>query len=263
MSKATRATAARYGNVARQYRMYWAPAMTTLSRPLIRAMPVEERDVVLDVGAGVGAIIAQFSSRLRMAVALDVSEGMLGRAPHEIHRVAGDMMQIPIRDETTDGAFSTFALQHASRTGLVFSEVARALRPGGFFATATWGLDHAESGGCYEVLEEIFRRHRIPAAEPFTTWHDHVNEPSKMERYARGAGLMVERAWAQRSTFRWTPKRFLGWATTMGPYGRRLATMPEQLRARLISDLRNDLEPLEKDAFRWTPECVYAIAIKQ
>ena len=263
MNRAARAAATRYGSVARQYRMYWVPAMIAHSRPVIRAMPVEEGDVLVDVGGGVGTIAARLAPRARLVIAMDVSEGMLRRAPHEIGRVAADMMQMPIGDETIDGAFSTFALQHAPRAATVFKEVSRALRPGGFFATATWGLDHAELGGCYEVLDELFRRHRIPSDEAaFKTWHDKVDEPVKLERCARGAGLMVERAWAQRSTFRWTPACFLGWATTMGPYGRRLQNVSEQLRARLKADLQNDLASLDDDAFRWTPECVYTISVK-
>ena len=262
MNAAARDAATRYGNVASKYRTYWAPAMITLSRPVIRAMPVEPSDVLIDVGGGVGSIAARIAPRSKIVAALDASEGMLRRAPREIGRVAADMMQMPIGDETIDGAFSTFALQHASRVGLVFKEVARALSPGGFFATATWGLDHSESGGCYDVLNEVFRRHRIPAAEPFKTWHDRVDEPRKMERHARAAGLVVERAWAQRSTFTWTLRRFLGWATTMGPYGRRLMNVSEQLRARVSNDLQNDLEQLDEEAFTWTPECVYSISIK-
>jgi SAM-dependent methyltransferase len=196
-------------------------------------------------------------------IVIDVSEGMLRRAPHEIDRVAADMMQMPLGDATIDGAFSTFALQHAPRARDVFKEVARALRPGGFFATATWGSDHSESGGSYDVLNEVFRRHRVPSDEAaMQTWHDRVDEPQKLERLARGARLVVERAWTQRSTFHWTPRRFLGWATTMGPYGRRLANVSQQLRARVAMDLQNDLEQLEDDAFRWTPECVYSISVK-
>ena len=49
----------------------------------------------------------------------------------------------------------------------------------------------------------------------------------------------------------------------MGPYGRRLLTVPDQVRARVIEDLKNDIAPLDADAFRWTPECVYVISIKE
>jgi len=264
MSKTSRAVAARYGNVARSYRRFWAPAMIALSRPLIRAMPVEVEDRIADLGAGVGAIGARLAARARTVIGLDVTERMLRHAPREVLSVAGDMEHLPFADETLDGAFSTFVLQHISGTGAAFKEVARVLRAGGFFATATWGTDHAEVGGAYEVLTELFARHRIPAGDPpLKMWHSRVDEPSKLTRHARTAGLVIENAWLARSTYQWTARGFIGWATTMGPYGRRLAAVPDQVRARVIADLKNDIAPLSRDELRWTPECVYAISIKE
>jgi ubiquinone/menaquinone biosynthesis C-methylase UbiE len=264
MSSASRAAAARYGSVARSYRSFWAPAMIALSRPLIHAIPVEVDDRIADLGAGVGAVAARLARRAHKMIGLDVTEGMLRHAPREVLSVAGDIEHLPFADETLDGALSTFVLQHIPRTGAVFHEVARALRPGGFFATATWGPDDAEVGGVYDVLTELFARHRIPAEAPVTkAWHSRVDEPAKITRHARAAGLTMENAWAARSTYRWTARGFIGWATTMGPYGRRLAAVPEQVRARVIGDLKNDIAPLPDDAFRWTPECVYTISIKE
>jgi ubiquinone/menaquinone biosynthesis C-methylase UbiE len=264
MSKASRAAAARYGSVARAYRSFWAPAMIALSRPLIRAMPVEVEDCIADLGSGVGAVSAGLVPRARTVIGLDVSEEMVRHASREVVSVVGEMEKLPFASESLEGAFSTFALQHVSRTGDVFREVARALRPGGFFATATWGTDHAEVGGVYEVLTELFARHRIPAEDrDLKTWHSRVDEPSKVTRHANSAGLTVENAWVARSTYRWTARGFIGWATTMGPYGRRLASVPDQVRARVIDDLKNDIAPLPRDALRWTPECVYAISIKE
>jgi ubiquinone/menaquinone biosynthesis C-methylase UbiE len=264
MSKASRAVAARYGSVARSYRTFWAPVLVALSRPLIRAMPVEVEDRIADLGSGVGAIAARLAPRARMVIGFDIAEGMLRRAPREVLSVAGDMEHLPFADETLDGALTTFVLQHVPRTGTVFQEVARALRPGGFFATATWGTDDAEVGGVYDVLTELFARHRIPAEDPaLTSWHGRVDEPAKITRYARAAGLTMENAWTARSTYKWTARGFIGWATTMGPYGRRLAAVPDQVRARVVDDLRNDIASLPADAFRWTPECVYTISIKE
>jgi ubiquinone/menaquinone biosynthesis C-methylase UbiE len=264
MSFTSRAVAARYGRVASAYRRFWAPAMITLSRPLIRAMPVEAEDRIADLGCGVGAIASRLAPRARKVFGLDVTEEMLRLSPADVISVAGDLTQLPFTAECLDGAFSTFALQHVSRTGLAFKEVARALRPGGFFATATWGIDDAEEGGVYDVLNELFARHRIPAEDRgLKAWHSRVDEPAKIARHAAAAGLLMENGWATRSAYRWSKRGFIGWATTMGPYGRRLLAVPDQVRARVIEDLKNDLESLDADAFRWTPECVYAISIKE
>jgi ubiquinone/menaquinone biosynthesis C-methylase UbiE len=264
MSRAIRAAAQRYGSVAQAYRRFWAPVMVAHSRPMLGALPLERDDMIADLGCGVGVIGARLAKRARAVVGIDVAEGMLRRGTGSIHRVAGDIATMPLGDGTLDGAISTFALQHVARTGRVFKETARALRPGGFFGTATWGPDHAEEGGCYAVVDDLFAGHRIPAETPtLKTWHEHVDEPAKLERHARGAGLTVERSWAARSTYEWPRQSFFGWVTTMGPYGRRLMAAPEAMRARLAEDLTRELSLLPDTAFRWTPECVYVIAVKE
>jgi ubiquinone/menaquinone biosynthesis C-methylase UbiE len=263
MRQRLRAIAARYGSAARSYRQFWAPVMVTHSRPLIEVLPLAAGDVVADLGCGVGAIGARLAPRAGAVVGLDVAEGMLRRSPRDVLTVTADIVELPFGDRTLNGAYSTFALQHVRRTGEVFRQVARALAPGGFLGTATWGKDHAEAGGVYDVLDELFARHRIPPEAPvLKTWHGNVDEPAKLERHARAAGLTVERAWAARSTYAWPKAGFIGWATMMGPYGRRLAAAPDVVRARVIEDLHNDLAPLPPSAFRWTPECVYLIALK-
>ncbi|HLW16508.1 MAG TPA: class I SAM-dependent methyltransferase [Actinomycetota bacterium] len=262
-SPSIRGAAQRYGSVAQAYRRFWAPVMVAHSRPMLGALPLERSDTIADLGCGVGVIGARLAKRARTVVGIDVAEGMLRRVPDPVHRVAGDIATTPFGDDTLDGAISTFALQHVARTGRAFKEAARALRSGGFLGTATWGTDHAEEGGCYAVVDDMFARHRIPAeTQAFKTWHDHVDEPAKLERYARGARLTVERSWAARSTYEWPRKSFFGWVTTMGPYGRRLMTAPEAVRAHLVEDLTTELSMLPDAAFRWTPECVYVIAIK-
>ena len=264
MSRALRAAAQRYGSVARAYRRFWAPVMVAHSKPMISALPLERNDTIADLGCGVGVIGARLAKRARTVVGIDVAEDMLRRAPDAVRRMAGDIATVPLGNETLDGAISTFALQHVPRTGLAFKEIARALRPGGFVGTATWGTDHAETGGCYDVVDDLFARHRVPAEAPaLKTWHERVDEPAKLVRHARAAGLTVERSWAARSTYEWPRKSFFGWVTTMGPYGRRLMATPEDVRARLVERLDSELSMLPEGAFRWTPECVYVIAVKE
>ena len=156
MSRGLRAAAQRYDSVALPYRRFWAPVMVVHARPMIRALPLERGDTIADLGCGVGVIGARLAKRARAVVGLDIAEEMLRRAPAPVQRVTGDIATMPFGAGTIDGAISTFALQHVPRIGGAFKEVARALRPGGFAGTATWGTDHAETGGCYDVVEDLF-----------------------------------------------------------------------------------------------------------
>src|SRR5262249_7372506 len=160
--------------------------------PMITALPLQRGDTIADLGCGVGVIGARLAKRARTVIGIDAAEGMLRRAPDTVRRVAGDIARMPFADGMLDGVFSTFALQHVPRTGQAFKEAARSLRPGGFAGTATWGIDEAETGGCYDVVQDLFARHRIAAdTMAIKTWHDRVDEPAKLERYARAAGLTV------------------------------------------------------------------------
>jgi SAM-dependent methyltransferase len=71
-------------------------------------------------------------------VGIDVSEGMLAEArshvPGNVDLRLGDGVTLPIETATADGVFSAHVFQHFDSLGLAltnFSEVARALKPGG------------------------------------------------------------------------------------------------------------------------------------
>jgi ubiquinone/menaquinone biosynthesis C-methylase UbiE len=262
MTDRVRAIAHRYGGVARAYRSFWSPVMVALSQPLIEAMPLARDQRLLDLGCGVGTIASLLASRVDGVVGLDVSEGMLRRAPRDIARVAGDALRLPVCESSFDGAFSTFALQHVPFPGRALQGAAGAVRPGGFVATATWGFDHGESGGAYDTLDDVFARHDVPD-EPAAvkTWHGRVDRAAKMRALARRAGLRVERAWESREEYRWSRAQFFGWSTSLGPYGRRLFAVDPARRAHALSDLQIALEALSDDDFLWRPLIVYMIAV--
>jgi len=261
MRSRVRAVAQRYGSVARAYRSFWSPVMVALSRPLIDVLPLSAGQLLLDMGCGVGTIASSLAARVDRVVGVDLSEGMLRRAGRDIERVSADLLNLPLADGSFDGAFSTFALQHVPFPGKAFQQAARVLRRGGFLGTATWGVDHAESGGAYEVLEDVFARCEIPEEPSMKTWHDRVDRPAKLRALTRRASLKVDRIWETRNEYRWTRAQFFGWATSLGPYGRRLATAEPAKRERAIGELEVALASLGDDGFLWTPLVVYLIAV--
>lgn len=96
---------------------------------------------VLDVGAGRGWAAAQFAVRGANAVALEINPDRhvgLGRSidtmAHTGARfspVIGDSENMPFADGAFDIAFASAALHHTSDIGLVLTNIARVLRPGG------------------------------------------------------------------------------------------------------------------------------------
>jgi demethylmenaquinone methyltransferase / 2-methoxy-6-polyprenyl-1,4-benzoquinol methylase len=107
----------------------------------------ERRDaqpvVVADLACGTGDLAFALATRGRLVIGLDVSREMLGRAsmrarsPHDgrPHFAAGDMIALPVADESVDVVTIGYGLRNVSRLDLALDEVARVVRPGGHVVT--------------------------------------------------------------------------------------------------------------------------------
>jgi biotin biosynthesis protein BioC len=110
---------------------------------------------LLDLGCGTGycieRLLKQFPSitqpegRLH---ALDIAEGMLEEAQQKFEEIGvaeeiqwhlGDMESLPFVDESFDGCVSSLTVQWSENPQQLFSEMHRALKPGGWFAFTTLG----------------------------------------------------------------------------------------------------------------------------
>jgi len=106
-------------------------------------------DVILDVGAGTGALTAQLGNRFRRAqlVAVDFAWPMLALARtrglwwRRPRCVCGDAEQLPLRDCSVDLVFSNLTLQWCNDLERTFGELLRVLKPGGCLMFSTFGTD--------------------------------------------------------------------------------------------------------------------------
>ncbi|HVL32952.1 MAG TPA: class I SAM-dependent methyltransferase [Actinomycetota bacterium] len=263
MTLQRRRLAQRYGRIARAYRTYWAPILLAFSEPLLAQVPVRRGARVLDLGAGVGTIAAHVARRSGRGTVtgIDASHDMLAQA-RGMKRVTADITTMPFTDESFDVLLSTFVLQHVARGRAVFAEAARVLSPGGRIATATWGARAAEAGGPYDVMARALDAAHAPP-DPLAamkTWHERVDAPEKLARMARAAGLDVERAWTETVAYTWTPDTFVGWASSMGFFMRRLELLDETQRARVLVKVARALTKLSPDQMTWRPDVVFFIA---
>ncbi|MEZ5459051.1 MAG: malonyl-ACP O-methyltransferase BioC [Steroidobacteraceae bacterium] len=117
--------------------------------------------VVLDLGAGTGHAARALKQRYprSLVVATDLAPGMLAQAGallgwrerwfggrwfgggwgHRFERVAADARALPLSHGCAGLAFSNLMLQWCDELVPAFSEIARALEPGGAFAFTTFG----------------------------------------------------------------------------------------------------------------------------
>lgn len=109
-----------------------------------------KQDRVLDVGCGVGGpmrAIARFSGahvhginnnayQLEKLERYNADEGLSAQC----RGIKADFMQLPVEDGSYDAVYAIEATCHAPDRVGVFSEMARALKPGGKFAVYEWCL---------------------------------------------------------------------------------------------------------------------------
>ncbi|PYF81739.1 malonyl-CoA O-methyltransferase [Marinomonas alcarazii] len=132
---------------------------------LVAMLPVEDAEVVLDLGSGTGQALVALSEQLTPAcmIALDLSPQMLAVASKRfpelknVHFVCADAEQLPIQDVSCDLVFSSLAIQWCLNPLGLFKELYRVTKPGGYVVFSTlskgsmpeisqaWrGLDDAE-----------------------------------------------------------------------------------------------------------------------
>ena len=106
---------------------------------LLSLIPENTGGSLLDIGTGTGRILELLAPRVRQALGVDASRAMLALArsrlagPDFAHcgvRLA-DMYRLPLANGAYDIVVLQMVLHHAEDPGLVLTEAARVLRPGG------------------------------------------------------------------------------------------------------------------------------------
>jgi demethylmenaquinone methyltransferase/2-methoxy-6-polyprenyl-1,4-benzoquinol methylase len=109
-------------------------------RRSITALGLPPASIVADLACGTGDFCHELARRGLTPLGFDLSLGMLHAAPRPFARAQADVLRLPLRDGSLDGATCGFALRNLVALDGFFSELARVIRPGGRIAL----LDVAE-----------------------------------------------------------------------------------------------------------------------
>jgi malonyl-CoA O-methyltransferase len=131
-------------------------------------------DAVLDLGCGTGRAAATMAGRWPRArvIALDASPSMLREATRSgagsrIEFLRGEAEALPLPNASVDLVFSNLMLPWCEDIDAVFAEVARVLRPRGFFTFTSFGPDTLiELRAAWATVDGAAHVH------PFTDMHD-------------------------------------------------------------------------------------------
>lgn len=135
---------------------------------------------VLDVASGDGVLAELLAPRAKSIVCLDISKRVAAAGKKRLKDFSnatfevGDMHSLPVEDQSFDTVLLMHALTYTTQADKVFSEAARALRPGGKLLAVT-----------------LQKHHHEKAVEPY----NHVNlgfTSKQLEALCKKAGLEVQ-----------------------------------------------------------------------
>jgi ubiquinone/menaquinone biosynthesis C-methylase UbiE len=121
----------------------WAGGAELVYGPLADALLARAPDLlgrlVLDVGAGTGAVSRRLVDAGARAIAVDASWSMLAHdANSRPPAVVGDITHLPLADGAVDGAAAAFVLNHLADPVAALAEMRRVVRRGGFVVASVF-----------------------------------------------------------------------------------------------------------------------------
>lgn len=141
-----------------------------ISEAVASRIPLQQHWRALDYGSGTGLVTLNLLSRVESVVAVDTSEGMLGKLRQKLEAAGIENVRTsvwnletaPFPDGNFDFVVSSMTLHHVQDVPLVFKRLALLLKPGGWAALADLdqedGSFHTDSSG---VFHHGFDRSRI------------------------------------------------------------------------------------------------------
>jgi SAM-dependent methyltransferase len=214
---------------------------------LVKVAAVGERDDVLDVGSGTGALAFAITDAMPSAriTGVDPSDAYVkyatSRAPSErVRFMVGDAQNLQLPDGSFDRTLALLVMNFIPDSTKALREMVRVTRPGGVVAAAVW--DYGEGMEMLRVFwDEAF------ALDAGIAARDERNMPlckrGELAALWRATGLQqvdeqpitIDLAFPSFDDY-WSP--FLG---GQGPAGSYVASLPEPARVALASRLRKRL----------------------
>ncbi|MDA3039110.1 MAG: ubiquinone/menaquinone biosynthesis methyltransferase [Actinomycetota bacterium] len=105
-----------------------------IRRRTLESLNLAPRSIVLDLACGTGDFVKALEKRGHRAVGVDLSYGMMANAGFDGRFIQGDLLSLPIADQSVDAAVCGYALRNLVALPPFFTELVRVVKPGGRIA---------------------------------------------------------------------------------------------------------------------------------
>jgi demethylmenaquinone methyltransferase/2-methoxy-6-polyprenyl-1,4-benzoquinol methylase len=128
-------------------------------RRTVRELALPGGCAVFDLACGTGDLCRELGAAGYRAVGFDFSHGMLRAARTAAPLVEADILRLPVRGGSADGATCGFALRNVTSLDALIAELARVVRPGGRISL----LETAEpEAGILRLGHRVYFRKVVP-----------------------------------------------------------------------------------------------------
>ncbi len=97
----------------------------------VESLGLQPNSKVVDLACGTGDFCRQLDELGHFTLGIDLSLGMLQSARTGVPLIQGDLLRLPLAEESVDAAVCGFALRNLVDLEIFFDELARVVRPGG------------------------------------------------------------------------------------------------------------------------------------
>ena len=250
----------RYDREAAAYAELWAPVLRIASLKLLPELATSPTQRVLDVGTGVGSLLADLERAFPDAhvVGVDRSRGMLALAPVGFHRAVMDAGRLGIRGGSVDRVLMLFMLFHLETPAQGVSEARRVLRAGGRVGTITWGgeLESPATQLWTECLDQFGATEADPA---MVSRHDRVDSVEKMRAVFHEAGFEDVACWVDELVYRMEPHHLLRLRTSLGSTKPRFDSLSPDAQVSCLSLARARMEAMPSSAFMARAKLIFSV----
>jgi SAM-dependent methyltransferase len=245
------------------YDAIWSPVILPPAESVVAALAAEDARLVLDVGAGTGALTPALrrAAPAAVVVSLDPSSEMLRRARvrHGVIAVLGDAANLPFLADQVDVVVLAYVLFHLPDPSRAISEARRVLRGGGRLATVTWAREWPSLA--QQQWEEWLDELGVPSIRAASD-HAGLATTADIEALLGSGGFTDVRAWYEIVEVTFPRADFWRLQVTQGARAVRLAALDPTRRAEVLRELRRRLDGLDQQAFHHQGEVVCSVSTK-